>query len=143
MKNILIVLMLLPITLFSQIKVTTTNYTTVHLRIDKKNNILNFNVEGIYDDNNILKKEKPKTLRLIFDNNMFIETELIDDNFSYSEETFEYNANFQINNNDKNLLETFLLKKWTLSFKYFQVTENIKTKNSKKFYYYINSKCNE
>lgn len=139
MKNLIILLTFIPLLLFSQVNIIKTGYSDVYLSTKKE--ILVVNIRGFYEDVNHLSKEKPKLLRLFFENNTFIELPLLDDNFTHDETDFYYVANFYISDKHKNILETYLIKDFVLSFKYFQVSEKVKTKKSLKFYYYINSKC--
>lgn len=144
MKGILIfILSILSFTTFSQIKVTNTGYSVVFIDVIERGEIkiLRMNICGEYESVNILKNEKPNELKLVFNNNTYINLKLLDDNFTNDDYIFYWTGNYGLSKDDINFLETFLLKEWNLLFKYYQVTEDIKTKNSLKFYNYINKKC--
>jgi hypothetical protein len=144
MKSILIfILSILSFTTFSQIKVTNTGYSVVFIDVIERGEIkiLRMNICGEYESVNILKNEKPNELKLVFNNNTYINLKLLDDNFTNDDYIFYWTGNYRLSKDDINFLETFLLKEWNLLFKYYQVTEDIKTKNSLKFYNYINKKC--
>lgn len=144
MKGILIfILSILSFTTFSQIKVTNTGYSVVFIDVIERGEtkILRMDICGDYDDINLLKKEKPKLLRFIFNNNSYVDLKLLDDNFSNDDYRFYWYGNFELNKDNVNIMETFLLNEWILVFKYFQVSENIRNKHSLKFYEHINKKC--
>jgi hypothetical protein len=146
MKPILISLFtLITFYSFSQIKINNTEHSTVFIDVIKggETKLLRMDVCGTYEDINHLMKEKPKSLRLVFDNNTYIQLPFSDDNFIHDDYRFYYYVNFYLNKENQNLLETFIIKEWVLNFKYFQVSEEVKTKKGLKFYYHINSKCDE
>jgi hypothetical protein len=142
MKNLLILfLTLISFTTFSQIKITNTGHSVVFIDVIQKNEILRMDICGEYESVNILKNEKPKELKLVFNNNTYINLELLDDNFTNDDYRFYWTGNYKLSKGNLNFLETFLLKEWILVFKNYQVKEIIKPKNSLKFYNHINKKC--